>query len=138
MGSLTLPASGLVIIDSVTLIYTIEKHPTYARLLEPLWDAVSAGTLNVATSELAVLETLVLPMRTANAALEADYRTALFGSELHLLPIGQATLLTAARLRAQHNLRTPDAIHAAAALEAGCALFVTNDRTFTRVPDLLP
>ena len=33
-------------------------------------------------------------------------------------------------------LKTPDAIHAATALLAGCALFVTNDRGFKRVPGL--
>jgi predicted nucleic acid-binding protein len=34
------------------------------------------------------------------------------------------------------RLRTPDAIHAATALELGVALFVTNDFGFRGVPDL--
>jgi len=42
----------------------------------------------------------------------------------------------AAQLRAATNLKTPDAIHAATALEHGCTLFVTNDSTFRRVPGL--
>jgi predicted nucleic acid-binding protein len=46
-------------------------------------------------------------------------------------------LREAARLRATiAGLRAPDAIHAATALLSGCALFVTNDAGFKRVPGL--
>ena len=41
MGALTLPASGLVYIDTMVLIYTVERFPTYWPLLEPLWLAVA-------------------------------------------------------------------------------------------------
>lgn len=34
------------------------------------------------------------------------------------------------------NLKTPDALHAATALQAGCALFVTNDVGFRQVASL--
>jgi predicted nucleic acid-binding protein len=34
------------------------------------------------------------------------------------------------------KLKTPDAIHAATALLAGCALFVTNDPAFKRIAGL--
>lgn len=42
----------------------------------------------------------------------------------------------AARLRAEIGLAVPDALHAATALRADCALFVTNDTDFRRVHDL--
>lgn len=35
MGALTLPASGLVYIDTMTLIYSVERYPAYFPLLEP-------------------------------------------------------------------------------------------------------
>ena len=41
----------------------------------------------------------------------------------------------AARLRAMTGLKTPDALHAAAALEAECTLLITNDSDFRRVVD---
>ena len=41
-----------------------------------------------------------------------------------------------ARLRAATGLKTPDALHAATALLAGCALFITNDADFRRVDGL--
>jgi predicted nucleic acid-binding protein len=65
----------------------------------------------------------------------SQYERALLGTELRLIPIDQATLREAARLRASlPGLRTPDAIHAATARAAGCALLVTNDTGFRRVP----
>ena len=42
----------------------------------------------------------------------------------------------AARLRADTGLAIPDALHAATALRAGCALFITNDADFRRIKGL--
>ena len=39
-------------------------------------------------------------------------------------------------LRVQYGLKTPDALHAATSLLAGCDMFVTNDRKFEKLPDL--
>jgi predicted nucleic acid-binding protein len=136
VGSLTPPSSGLVSIDSAALIYTVERHPDFGPLLDPLWEAAAQSSIEVVGSELLILETLVLPLRTGDAALRGDYEAAMFGSDLRLLPITSQVLREAARLRAEHRLRTPDAIHAAAATDAGAALFVTNDPDFRRVPGL--
>jgi len=40
-------------------------------------------------------------------------------------------------LRASSGLKTPDAIHAASALVAGCTHLITNDPAFRRVPNLV-
>ena len=40
----------------------------------------------------------------------------------------------AARLRAEHRLRTPDGLQAATALESGATGFVTNDAVFKKNP----
>jgi len=42
----------------------------------------------------------------------------------------------APEIRARWNLRTPDAIIAASALEAGCTHLITNDPPFQRVEGL--
>ena len=65
------------------------------------------------------------------------FRRVLLGTAgMTCLPISLSVLEGAARLRAAHNLKTPDAIHAATALAEGCSLFVTNDQGFRRVPGL--
>jgi len=56
---------------------------------------------------------------------------------MQLMSITQSILREAARLRAAvPGLRTPDALHAATALLSDCALFLTNDIGFQRVPAL--
>ena len=39
-------------------------------------------------------------------------------------------------LRAQYNIRIPDALQIATALESGATVFVTNDRRLKKVQDL--
>ena len=70
MGALSLPASGLVYLDANPIIYTVEKHPVYGPLLQPLWQAARAKTLEVVTSELTLMETLVGPFKSGDTALE--------------------------------------------------------------------
>ena len=53
-----------------------------------------------------------------------------------LIPTTRQLWEEAARLRATTGLKTPDALHAAAAQHARCTLFITNDDSFRRVPSL--
>lgn len=137
MGSLNLSAGAVVYVDTQVLIYTVERHAVYGPLLRPVWETAKSATVQVISSELSLLETLVQPIRTGNVALQSDYQKALLTTELRLLPITRAVLLDAARLRAGvAALRTPDAIHAATAQAAGCTMFLTNDRGLRQVPGL--
>jgi predicted nucleic acid-binding protein len=136
MGALTLPASGSVYIDTVTLIYTVERYPAYWPLIEPLWLAAQARTVEIVSSELTLMEALVGPLKSGNAVLEKAFEQALLGTGLRLLPITQPILRAAAQLRAATKLKTPDALHAATARQAGCVLFVTNDPDFRGVASL--
>jgi predicted nucleic acid-binding protein len=136
VGSLTLPASGLVYLDASPIIYTVEKHPIYGPLLQPLWQAVQAKTIEVISSELALMETLIGPLKSGNTTLERQYEQALLGTDMRLIPITQPILREAAQLRATTKLRTPDALHAATAQHEGCVLFVTNDVGFRGLASL--
>ena len=78
-----------------------------------------------------------MPLRRGDVELQANYEAVLFQSDLKLLPLDPDVLREAARLRAAIiGLRTPDALHAATALLAGCTLFLTNDAGFRRIPGL--
>jgi predicted nucleic acid-binding protein len=130
LGSLILPESGLVYVDSQVLIYTVERFPRYIDALLPLWQASRAGRLEIATSELSVLEVITGPLKTGNQRLIDAYEELLMGTEIRLIPIDLHVLKSAARLRAEASLRTPDAIHAATAAALNCDLLVTNDLAF--------
>jgi predicted nucleic acid-binding protein len=132
-----LPAAGIIYAETNVLIYEVEGIQPFTSVAKPLWDSLDAQTCQVATSELTYLEVLTKPLRDGNQALVSRYRAVLSAtSGLHCHPIDLATLELAAEIRAAYALKSPDAIHAATALLAQCALFVTNDAVFRRVPGL--
>src|SRR5262245_14467306 len=89
MGALTLPASGLVYIDTMALIYTVERYPAYWPLLEPLWRAAQTRTIEIVSSELTLMEALVGPFKSGNSTLEGPFEQALLGPDMRLLPMTQ-------------------------------------------------
>jgi len=135
MGTLMLPPSGRVYVDSNAVIYAIERIEPYRTLLEPLWQATYDGRIAIVTSELTWLETLTKPIRDQNPQLEALFREFLSAPEVTLIPATLPLWEQAARLRGL-GLKTPDALHAATALMQQCVLFITNDPIFHRVPNL--
>lgn len=83
-----------------------------------------------------MLELLVQPYRNSNEDLVNTYYS-LFTTYPHLqwMDVTLGIADRAAQLRANFNLRTPDAIQAATALSAGATAFVSNDVVFRRVSD---
>lgn len=82
-------------------------------------------------------ELLVQPYRLSELD-RVDKFYALFSTYPHLDWIEPTLEIAdrAAKLRAEHNLRTPDALQAATALVCGATGFVSNDPVFRRVPNL--
>jgi predicted nucleic acid-binding protein len=127
VGPLNLPASGSVYLDANAIIYSYELVEPYRTLLEPVWLGAGPQSYSIITSELTLLEVLVGPLKQGNANLEAGFRDLLLRStNVRSVPITQPILEEGARLRVTTNLRTPDAIHAATALQEGCALLVED------------
>ncbi|KJH72189.1 type II toxin-antitoxin system VapC family toxin [Aliterella atlantica] len=136
MGQLVMASSSIIYIDTSIFIYTVEGNPDYYSLLQPLWSKFQLGEIEIISSELILMETLVVPLRNANNALIADYEQLLLSSDMRLISISQSVLSQAATLRATTNLKTPDAIHAATALSVNCTQFITNDKAFRNVSGL--
>jgi predicted nucleic acid-binding protein len=136
VGSLTVPSSGLVYLDANAVIYSVEKHPIYWPLLQPLWLAAKGKTIEIVSSDLTLMESLVAPLKSGDTALANTYEQLFQQAQTRLLPIAQDILREAARLRATTKLKTPDAIHLATAQQMVCVLFVTNDVGFRGVPNL--
>lgn len=137
MGLIKAVGSGPIALDTCIFIYFIEDHPDYAPLLEPLFEKLDSGALRGVTSELTLLEALVVPYRSGNRSLATEYeRTLSRGRGLALLPLDRGILRGAAWLRAVTSMRTPDALQVAAALAGGATAFLTNDRMLPEIPGL--
>lgn len=123
-----------VALDTSPFIFFIEKHATYADVLRPFFQAVDRGESRILTSAVTLLEVLVHPIRHGDEALAHQYNDILLTSDnISTVPVTPSTAQTAAELRAEHNLKTPDAIHLATALDHKAAAFLTNDRDFPRI-----
>jgi predicted nucleic acid-binding protein len=122
-------------LDTAPLIYFIEGHPRYLQTVTPFFETLSQGEFRVVTSVITLLEVLIHPFRQGNAELAQQYRDILFNAEgLTTVTLSEQIAEQAAQLRAQHNLRTPDAIEIATATHLNASYFLTND---THLPDSL-
>lgn len=85
----------------------------------------------------ALTEVLTKPKKVGDTKTENEYRDLLLHSRnFKLILIDSTDAERAADLRARYNLRTPDALQVAAALETDCQAFLTNDTQLKRVTDL--
>ena len=92
---------GPVGLDTVAFIYFIEEHPDYLPLLDPIFEAVDGGKLQVVTSSLTLLEVLVVPYRFGNLPLAQKYEWLLTRSRgLTLVDLDLPLLRGAAKIRA--------------------------------------
>lgn len=124
-------------LDSAPLIYYLETHPTYIARLDPFFDALDRGDIRAVTSTMTLVEVLVRPLRNADTALAQQYRDLLLSApNLDTMPLSPPVAEEAARLRAAHNLRTPDAVQMATAIVAGATAFLTNDARLPRLAAL--
>lgn len=128
-------------LDACTLIYRFEGAKEFRTATTQLMAQLTQDQLMVelAASRLSVLECRVKPLRDGDAALLQRYAN--FFGAVHLIELSAEVIDLATELRANHGLKTPDALQVACALQwqgdgQDDVLFVTADKGFSRVPNL--
>jgi predicted nucleic acid-binding protein len=126
----------LIYLDSNVVIRLVEgdalaRAPLVARLSSSLG---VAGSL--ATSRLSRLECRSSLLRAGDTATLAQFDVFFSGVEISLIEVTASVVELATEIRAKYNLKTPDALHFASALEAGADVFLTGDRAFARCSDV--
>lgn len=123
-------------IETAPYIYYVENHPIYAEKMDAIFEIVEAQAVDITSSVMTLTETLMKPLQ-ANDQVLIDAYNELLTQNVRLIPITAAIARSAAELRARYNLRTPDALHIATAIDAGCDAFLTNDLGLKRVNELI-
>ncbi len=124
-------------LDTSPFIYYIERNPLYVDMLRTFFQAVNRGECTVVTSIVSLLEVLVIPIRHGNTNLAQQYRDILLDTNgLTTVLFDQSIAEEAARLRAFHNIRTPDSIQMATAMKTQASFFLTNDIRLPSLPNL--
>ena len=126
-------------LDACAIIYLIEsKDPFFSKMQQTLRQI--AGThpdLSIAISRLSVLGCLIHPLRRHEDAIVEQYRTFFAKQDLQIIELSPEVIEKALWLRVLYNLRTPDSLQAASALNLPeKVLFLTGDKSFRRVTEL--
>lgn len=128
---------SLLFLDTAPVIYQVEKNPIYFDRVAAIFQAIDAGKLGAVTSPVTLAECLVHPLRLGLAPVrQAFIDVIVSGANTTFVEISQETGERAAKLRADYNLRLPDALQMAAAIIHGCDSFLTNDAQLKRVTEL--
>jgi predicted nucleic acid-binding protein len=134
MGWLDTIQGSIVCLDVAPIIYYVERNASYTKLIDPFFEAIQHNKFTAITSVTTLLEVLVYPIRRNDNELVQKYQSILSNArQINVLTVDRDVAEEAARLRAIHNLRTPDSIHMATALVSNAKYFLTND---LRLPSL--
>jgi predicted nucleic acid-binding protein len=137
MGTLDighLQDGALLLLDSSPVIYYFEDRPNLADRYQPIFEAHAEGNLRLAVTPITITEVLVGPLQIGDERAARRYRAIFETWEFVGLTVDIAD--SAARIRASHRLRLPDAFQAASALAVDAVALVTHDRDFPRVRGL--
>jgi predicted nucleic acid-binding protein len=122
-----------IYLDSSPVIYWVEKVAAFYAQVDL---RIKQTGVTLVSSHLTLMECLVLPVRRGQAGLKQDYDDFFAAQVAELVLFNESVFRVAADIRAQHNFRTPDALHLAAALAGACGTFLTNDARLKAFPGI--
>jgi predicted nucleic acid-binding protein len=123
-----------IALDTSVFIYQLEANARYLALSDAVFAWIERPDCVALTSTITMTELLVQPYRSRDED-RADEIYALLSTypQLEWIAPNLEIADLAARLRALHRLRTPDALQAATAMHALATGLVTNDPVFARI-----
>lgn len=124
-------------VETAPFIYFTEARAAYADKMRAIFAEVSDGRLQILTSAVTIPETLIKPLQANDTSLVSRYRTMFYRTKgIRVMSVSPSAGDLAADLRARYNLRTPDALHVACAIDTDCDAFLTNDTGIRRVSEI--
>lgn len=118
--------------DTCVAIYYVENHPVFFPRIKDALFPVSGESVVPAISDLTRMECRIFPVRTGNREMLDRYDGFFDLPATFHAAIDRAVFDLATELRATHSLKTPDALHLAAAIHSGCDELWSNDGDFAQ------
>jgi len=117
-----------VYLDANATIYFVERvEPYFTRLKTLMLDHQGRPRINCCINELLLMEVRVKPLREDDQVLllRFEHYFQIFASQF--VALDKSVFDLATQIRVKHGSKTPDALHLAAAIHAGCDQFWTHD-----------
>ena len=123
-----------IALDTSVFIYQLENTSRYASLTDRVFSWLERPTGRGVTSTITMTELLVQPYRDGDQRRVDEFYGLLstYPNLDWIVPTVEVADV-AARIRATHGLRTPDALQAATAAYTTVSGLITNDPIFNRV-----
>ena len=126
----------LIYCDSMILMYYFDHTGSFTvRASNRLASLSAIGDL-IGVSHLTRLECRVKPVKNGDTARLARYDAFFIRYDVRILPITTAVFDRATVIRATFGFKLGDSLHLAAAVEAGCDTFLTNDIRLAAFTDI--
>jgi predicted nucleic acid-binding protein len=126
-----------IALDTSVFIYLLEANTRYIELTDPVFAWLERPEHAAVTSTITMTELLVPAYRSGgDERVNEFYALLATYPNLDWMPPSLEIADIAARIRAAHRLRTPDALQAATAVHARATGLITNDPVFERVEGL--
>jgi predicted nucleic acid-binding protein len=124
----------LIALDTSVFIYQLESNARYLPLTDHIFSWLEGPHSKAVTSTITMTELLVQPYRESDdQRVDEFYGLLSTYPNLDWIAPNLEIADVAARLRALHRLRTPDALQAATAEYSAATGFITNNAVFERV-----
>jgi predicted nucleic acid-binding protein len=122
-----------IALDTSIFIYHLEPNPKYLAYTDAIFSWLERSESKAITSTITMTELLVLPYREGDEQRANDFYGLLSTyPNLDWIAPNLEIAEIAARIRALHRLRTPDALQAATAAHSQATGLITNDAVFER------
>lgn len=123
-----------IAVDTMVLIYLIEKNPKY----------LESAKLAYKQSESILLSTMGLGEILSGFDKKSDQQGKLtflsfleYDKKISIIGFGKQEAISFAQLRAKYpSIKPPDAIHLSTAILSGAEAFVTNDKNLKQVEEI--
>ncbi len=132
-----LKSSDVFFLDTVIFIYLFEHNDKYATFLKEFFSLLELGNKKILFSSLLLTELLAAPFKTGDQNIAkawlAYFKTA---PNIEIIDLNPSIAVDAAFLRSKYNIKTPDSVHLATAMQKSGAVFLTNDKDLKKVKEV--
>jgi uncharacterized protein len=123
-------------LDANATIYFVEKiAPYYQGIRQRMTDTQGKPKVRCVVTELLLMEVRIKPLREKDQNALNDFETFFDAFASQTIALDKAVFELATDLRVRHGVKTPDALHLAAAIHAGCDQFWTHDAKLAKAAD---
>jgi len=122
-----------VFVDTPAFLYFFEENPDWLDLTITIFELAEEKEIKIITSSITVLEVLTGLEKEGSDKDKEEFKNMINDFGVEVVGFKEKHATTAAYLRVEYNLKSPDAIQLAIAIEEDIAAFVTNDQQLTKI-----